>query len=110
MQNAWLYRRMHRMKTAFVRVILAVSVGVTLGSICKAADTSADFAKIRDGASSLGHSVAAESKTFGHKVADTSRHAGHAIADTARKIGLDVKSGAHKVSTAVSHDASKPKD
>jgi hypothetical protein len=97
------------MKTAFVKAIVAISVGLSVGSTCYA-DVSQDFAKMRDGASSLGHSVADESKSVGHKVADTSRHAGHAIADTARKMGLEVKSGAQKLKTSVVHDGSHPKD
>lgn len=102
--------RCRLMKATFIRAILTVSMSLALGSTCRAADIAADFAKVRDGAASLGHSVANESRSFGHSVADTSKHAGHAIADTARRIGLDVKSGAQKVKSTVVHDGSKPKD
>jgi hypothetical protein len=77
---------------------------------CRAADTPEGIAKIRDGAASLGHSVADESKTVGHSVAEKSEHAGHAIADAARRIGLDVKAGAQKVKAAVVHDGTRPKE
>lgn len=98
------------MKSASVSAILAISVGLALGSTCSAADTAGGVAKVREDASSLGHSVAAESKSLGHSVAEKSRHAGHAIADTARRMGLDVKAGALKVKAAFTHDGSGPKD
>ena len=98
------------MKTASVQSVIALSLSLGLAPAGRAADAPEGVAKIRDGATELGHSVAAESKSVGHTVADTSTHAGHAIADTARRIGLDIKAGAQKVRAAVVHDGSGPKD
>ncbi len=98
------------MKTASVQAIIVIAVGLALGPACRAADTADGVAKIRDGAASLGHSVASESKSVGHTVAEKSEHAGHAIADAARRIGLDVKTGAQKVKAAVVHDGSRPQE
>jgi hypothetical protein len=98
------------MKTASVQAVIAVVVGLALGPTCHAADSADGVAKVRDDASSFGHSVAKESKLFGHAVAEKSEHAGHAIADTARRIGIDIKAGAQKVRTAVAHDRPGPQN
>jgi hypothetical protein len=98
------------MKTASVQAVIAVAVGLALGPTCQAADTADGIAKVRDDASSLGHSVAKESKLFGHAVAEKSGHAGHAFADTARRIGIDIKAGAQHIRTAVVHDGPRPQD
>jgi hypothetical protein len=98
------------MKTASVQAVIAIAVGLALGPACHAADTADGIAKVRDDASSFGHTVAKESKLFGHTVAEKSEHAGHVIADTARRIGTDIKAGAQKIGTAVAHDRPRPQD
>jgi hypothetical protein len=98
------------MKTASVQAIIAICVGLALAPVCLAADPPEGVAKVRDDATSFGHTVAHESQVFGHTVAEKSEHAGHAIADTARRIGIDVKAGAQKIKAAVVHDGSRPQD
>ena len=98
------------MKTASVQAVIALTLSLVLAPAVHAGDTPDGVAKIRDGATELGHSVAAESKSVGHTVADKSTHAGHAIADTARRIGLDIKAGAQKIRAAVVHDGARPKE